>query len=86
MLDYCGPSTAGKGSCGANYVIWSNTLMPTEIGVAQKLTTFCNIGDVCGQAEVRQRMVMRCSDRPHDFIYKYVGVQQGCGCSFCSMD
>ena len=86
MLDYCGPSTAGKGSCGANYVIWSNTLMPTEIGVVQKLTTYCNVGHVCGQAEVRQRMVMRCSDRPHDFIYKYVGVQQGCGCSFCSMD
>ena len=79
LLDHCVPAT----SCGTVFSLWSNSTMPDEIGVVTPIAVFGNNGFSCTGSTVKSS-VMRCSNRAHDYVYKYddSGV---CDYGFCGM-
>ena len=71
-----------KYSCGSRIGLWSDDVMPTVIGERYVMHAY---EDDCNRYSTKHRMfVMRCSDAPHDFIYRHRGTND-CYYSFCGM-
>ena len=87
LLDHCVSSTAEGWSCGTGGAIWSDATMPTEVGVVTNFTAFRsdNASPYC-KYRTLQCSVMRCSDQPHDLIYRYDDASTDCYVGFCGMD
>ena len=84
MLTIC----PAEKSCGTNYPFWTNDIMPSEVGVANKVYAYGRHSDDC-RAERINIEVMRCSwNTSHDFIYKYIPndyYEYSCDRAFCGM-
>ena len=80
LLDSCPPAF----SCGTAFSLWSNSTMPSAIGV---VTGFTAQGswEYCDEYP-RQASVMRCSSAPSDFVYRYDDSSDWCNFGFCGMD
>ena len=80
LLTSCPP----RHSCGTGAALWSNSTMPSAIGVATSFTaqgSYNNCNDY-----PRQASVMRCSSAPSDFVYRYDDSSTLCYFGFCGMD
>ena len=84
LLDHCVNSTSGARSCGTVDATWSDAPMPTSIGVIKKFNATQSYGGKCHYSQF-ECSAMRCSDRPHDMIYRYDGPGSGDD-GFCGMD
>ncbi|KAF6029059.1 hypothetical protein EB796_012639 [Bugula neritina] len=86
LLDTCPPVY----SCGTYGGIWTDQPMPTRVGVVTTVFVYASRdgrgkGYTCKQS-IWNISVMRCSDSPHDLIYRYDNDYKGCNFGFCSMD
>ena len=80
LLNRCPP----KDSCGTEAALWSDSTMPSAIGVVTSVTAQGSYGN-CNQYP-RQVSVMRCSSAPSDFVYRYDDSSEACNIGFCGMD
>ena len=80
LLDSCPP----KFSCGTAGALWSNSTMPSAIGVVMNFTAQGSYYN-CNEYP-RQASVMRCSSAPSDFVYRYDDSSDQCEIGFCGMD
>jgi len=90
LLDHCVPSVVkiGGGSCGTSLALWSDDTMPDQIGVVTSILAYPSFMGSCKHSSyTAQCQVIRCSDKPHDFVYRLVDdVSPGCYIGFCGMD
>ena len=80
LLNRCVPAY----SCGTHVAIWSDAAMPSKIGEVTKLLAFGSRGSNC-RYELHSISVLRCSNDPNDFVYRYDGYTEVCYRGFCSM-
>ena len=80
LLDSCPPWY----SCGTEIPFWSNSTMPSAIGVVTRFTAQGSFIK-CNQID-RQFSVMRCSSAPSDFVYRYEDISDHWNLGFCGMD
>ena len=86
LLDHCVRSADATGlSCGTGAAIWSDAPMPTEVGVITAFDAFDSYNGNC-KYYTNKCSVMRCSDQPHDLIYRYDDSDSICYRGFCGMD
>ena len=73
-------------SCGTKYPLWTDDIMPKEIGMEMTVDTYEPRKNNCKQYKFKVR-VMRCSwDTNHDLIYKQTNFVGGyCFRGFCGM-
>jgi len=79
LLDHCIPDYR----CGTHVTLWSNATMPTDIGVATTIPLYASHVSKCDYSSYTCS-VMRCSDKPHDLIYRWAG-HSICYYGFCGM-
>ena len=81
MLDTCPPDY----SCGTDGGMWSDSVMPSDVGVISNITAYISWASNCQQFTTAV-YTMRCSTSiPNDFIYKYTDSFESCYFSFCGM-
>ena len=80
LLNRCVPAY----SCGTHVAIWSDAAMPSKIGEVTKLPAYGSQGSNC-RKELHPISVLRCSNDPNDFVYRYDGCTEVFYCGFCSM-
>lgn len=80
LLDRCPPAY----SCGADAAIWSDSVMPIEVGVLQSAHIYMSWNKNC-RSYKNSISVMRCSGMLNDFIYRYDG-SIVCHDAFCGMN
>lgn len=68
-------------SCGTHTPMWSDDPMPSSIGVATSFKIYAFHRRNCKFAS-QAATVIRCSDAPHDFVYRYDG-KESCHLGFC---
>ena len=91
MLDVCPEAY----SCGARGPIWTDEVIPMEVGKMSTINSYDQFGSYC-KWSTQQLNVMRCSlDTDYDIIYKYTGYidgnnnqwyDSGCQAAFCGMN
>ena len=83
LADFCVPLY----SCGTAATLWSNSTMPSSVGVVSQITIYVhNRRNVCDNYSFRGS-VMRCSSTANDLIYRYDDVYSGSGTyGFCGMN
>jgi len=81
MLNRCPPES----SCGTTAGMWTDSLMPADVGVESVVEVFASYNRKC-KWHVYQMAVVRCSSgNNYDFIYKYMG-EDICKLGFCGMN
>jgi len=86
LLDHCVPSRA-SGSCGTQVALWSDDTMPDQIGVVTSIQAYASWWGHCKiSLYTTQCQVIRCSDKPHDFVYRLDDDSSICTMGFCGMD
>lgn len=80
MLNECVPWQ----SCGTALPIYTPSAMPSEVGVIKSIRLYA-AHTSCGNLYADQGSVMRCSNEPNDFVYRYEGKQMGMSIGFCGM-
>ena len=83
MLNKCIPWY----SCGTQVPYWTDIVPSDKVGVIVTGTTYGVVVSHC-KYHKRPLQVMRCSDRPDDLIYRYIGVSSYPTCTqgFCGMN
>ena len=72
-------------SCGTGVNLFSNSTMPVDVGVITSIDLYgANSRGNC-QYAIDRASVLRCSDWPHDFVYRYDGNSKGYAYGFCGM-
>lgn len=74
-------------SCGTFAPLWSISPMPADVGVQTPITVYgsrrpfyeCNYYNL-------KAVVLRCSTKTNDFVYKYSDPETACAFGFCGMD
>lgn len=79
ILDKCVP----KSSCGTYAAMWSNASMPSVIGKVVSILAYGSGSQGC-KGRTLKVSVMRCSDDPHDIVYRYDDVSAS-KYGFCGM-
>ena len=81
LLDRCPP----ENSCGAYAGLWTDSDLPSVVGVEVKAEIYGSSFQGCKWAK-SSVSVMRCSnDNSIDVVYKYTGENLGCSFAFCGM-
>ena len=83
LLDHCVPYD----SCGTNFPLWSDDRMPTSVGVPMTFKVYSSVADDC-RHEAFAASVIRCSNKPADFVYRWeVNTKDKFDCfyGFCGM-
>lgn len=80
LLDTCPPAY----SCGSHAGIWTDHTMPSLVGVQSQINVYTSWNDNCKDG-IKSLLVMRCSTRRNDLIYKYTA-NLWCYNAFCGMD
>ena len=83
LADFCVPVY----SCGTGATLWSNSTMPSSVGVVSQITIYAHTRpNVCDAYSFRGS-VMRCSNVANDFIYRYDDeYSEGGVYGFCGMN
>lgn len=84
LLDHCIDSKHAQGSCGTHRAIWSDAPVPHQVGVVTTIQVFGSYNGC--KAWTQPCSVVRCSNKPHDFVYRYDGDAGDCHNGFCGMD
>lgn len=83
LLNFC----VDFDSCGTNFPLWSDDPMPIEIGVVTRFQVYSSVAGEC-RHESFNSSVVRCSDSPTDFVYRWeknVHHKFYCFYGFCGM-
>ena len=72
-------------SCGTAVNLFSNSTMPAQVGVVTHMNLYGASQTGNCQHAVDRGSVMRCSDKPHDYVYRYDGNNRGYATGFCGM-
>ena len=82
----CVPSVSNNaGSCGTHIAMWSNDSMPEQVGVISSIQFYASWTGNCKYL-TKPGQVMKCSDKPYDYVYRYCSSYTGCYVGFCGMD
>ena len=83
LLNHCVPGY----SCGSHRALWSDAPMPSQIGVVSQIPVYGSWVNNCYEWNV-SALVVKCSSRPNDFVYKYNETHAANVCynSFFGMD
>ena len=71
-------------SCGTVCGIWSNSTMPSQVGVSVAFNAYVS----CSRCDyyTRRVSVMTCFSAPYYFVYRYDDSSDQCEIGFCGMD
>ena len=72
-------------SCGTGVNLFSNSTMPVDVGVITSIDLYGADYKRNCQYAIDRASVLRCSDRPHDFVYRYDGNDRRPDIGFCGM-
>ena len=73
-------------SCGTRIPMWSDAPMPTKVGQPELVKCFERRPAEGCRSSSNRMLVMRCSERPDDFIYKSdFLLSDPCNIAFCGM-
>lgn len=79
LLNTCPPQS----SCGTAFPLWSNSVMPSQIGIATDIQLYASYSGSCAEWTYKAT-VIKCSDSQHDFVYRYDSPDRTCS-GFCGM-
>ena len=81
LADFCVPMM----SCGTVATLWSNSTMPSSVGVVSQITIYSHNAGICGLSSFRGS-AMRCSSAANDLIYRYDDENRYGRYGFCGMN
>lgn len=72
-------------SCGTLGALWSDDAMPSQVGLVTQIRVYAKyLSDDDCRYYAKKASVMRCSENPNDFVYRY-DAEEFCYVGFCGM-